>query len=132
MPDTPFPSQTPGQLLAGSPQQPPQQVGQPPLADRLAPSAQPSPPPQAPPTPQQAVAAKHQALGKVTSFLFGQQHDESGQPVKQHPGQLFRSLLAGALLGMAAGAQSPARGGTVGSMLGGVGAGYVAVSQQQL
>jgi hypothetical protein len=40
----------------------------------------------------------------VTSFLFGQQHDpQTGEVIRQQPGAVFRSLLAGALLGGAMG-----------------------------
>ena len=86
---------------------PPQQVGNTPLADRLAqdPSAPPQQqqPQQQPPapTPQQtAVAAKHHATreGRTLPFRrFG--HPDTGEPIKQKPGAIFRSLLAGAMLG---------------------------------
>src|SRR5438477_9657236 len=100
---------TPGQLLSGQAQPPSQPVGTP-LATRLAqdPSAQPLAQPQAAPQPtsEQAMAAKHHALGKVTSFLFGNERDpNTGEPVKQAPGAVFRSLLAGALLGGAIGSE---------------------------
>jgi hypothetical protein len=128
--DTP----TPGQMLMGGPQQQPQQVGNVPLEQRLAqmPSQQ-QPQQQQPPapTPQQvAVAQRHQDLGKTASFLFGEQYDNDGTPIKQAPGQLFRSLLAGALLGFSAGASAPTGGGKLGSILGGAGRGGTAVMQQ--
>lgn len=127
-----------GQALMGSqqqaPPQDPQQVGNTPLSARMAqfqgqqPTQQQAPPQ---PTPQQAATAqKHQALGKVASFLFGQQTDDAGNPVKQPPGHLFRSLLAGALLGMAAGSSAPPGGGKLGGALSGLGHGATAVANQ--
>jgi hypothetical protein len=137
MPD-PTQIQTPGQMLAGQPQTPPQQVGNTPLATRLA--QDPTTPPPAPqqqqpapqPTPQQAVNARHNALGKVTSFLFGQQHDpQTGEAIRQQPGAIFRSLLAGALLGGAVGSEGHASGGSsVGGFLSGFAKGGNAVQQQ--
>jgi hypothetical protein len=61
-----------------------------------------------PPTPQQLKAAAvdqhHRNLGKVTSFLFGEQiNPDTGEKIPQTPGSVFRSLLAGALLGASAG-----------------------------
>ena len=130
---------TPGQMLMGQPQQPdPQIVGNTPLAQRLA--QIPSGPPQqqaptqqqpAPPTPQQADAAKHHVLGKVTSFLFGQTTDSNtGERVQERPGRLFRSLLAGALLGGAMGSEGPRAGSGVGGFLTDVARGGNAVQQQ--
>jgi hypothetical protein len=133
MPDDPTQIQTPGQMLAGQPQPQPQQVGNAPLSDRMAdPSLQQQPAPQPPtPTPQQAVAAKHHALGRVTSFLFGQQHDpQTGEVVRQQPGAVFRSLLAGALLGGAIGSEGKAQGSSVGGFLSGFSRGGNAVEQQ--
>jgi hypothetical protein len=115
MPDSPDPQQTPGQVLAGSPppQQttppqpapPPPQVQDAPLNSRQGPGLSPSGfPQQQRPTPAQAVDLHHRTLGKVTSFLFGNEVDPAtGQPVKQSPGLVLRSLLAGALLGASAG-----------------------------
>src|SRR5580693_2639309 len=107
---------TPGQVLAGSPpaqpappQQtpPPPQVQDAPLNSRQGPGLSPSgfPQQQPRPTPQQAaVDQHHRQLGKVTSFLFGQERDpDTGEPIRQSPGSIFRSLLAGALLGASAG-----------------------------
>ena len=133
MPDGPDQNpQTPGQALAG---QPPN-TGDTPLASRPGqPPALPAQPPaqqqqQAPPqpTPQQAaVSARHHALGQVTSFLFGQQRDpDTGAPVKQQPGAIFRSLLAGAMLGGALGSEN-----SKGGLLGGLGRGASGVEQQQ-
>ncbi|MGA8500903.1 MAG: hypothetical protein WB683_05100 [Candidatus Sulfotelmatobacter sp.] len=134
MPDDPIQSQTPGQVLAGQQQTPPpapsagnappvSQPGQPPSASPAHPPVQ----QQAPPTPQQAVAAQHHALGQVTSFLFGKQRDpQTGAPIKQPPGTLFRSLLAGALLGGAIGSESPK-----GGFFGGLARGGAGVEQQQ-
>lgn len=102
-----------GQALAG--QAPPQQQAPapaPPDAQSMPLNTRPGPAPSAPPpqppqiTPQQAQQAKHTAIGAATSFLFGHQTDPStGQPIKQAPGSIFRSLLAGALLGGTLGAQ---------------------------
>jgi hypothetical protein len=70
--------------------------------------AQPSPQQQA----QQADVAHHFSLGKVASALLGKQTEYSVDPqtgktiateVPQKPGDLFRSILSGAILGMAAG-----------------------------
>jgi hypothetical protein len=138
MPDDPTQIQTPGQMLAGQPQTQPQQVGNTPLATRLAqdpstpPPAQQQPPQQqSQPTPQQAVAEKHHALGKVTRFLFGASVDPTtGEPVPQKPGAIFRSLLAGALLGGAIGSEGHASGGSVGGFLSGVARGGNAVQDQ--
>jgi hypothetical protein len=128
MPD-PNQVQTPGQLLAGAPP-----TGNMPLYSR--PGQPPSlPGPQAPqpaqPTPQQADTARHHAIGRAASFLFGAQRDpETGEPIKQKPGTLFRSLLAGALLGGAIGSEGNAGGGSVGGFLGGFARGGNAVNQQ--
>lgn len=122
------PDQTPGQVLAGTPP-----TGDMPLYSRPGqpPSLQPQAQQQAVPTPQQqADVARHHAIGKAATFLFGQQRDASGEVVREKPGQLFRSLLAGALLGGAMGSQGSAGGGSVGSFLGGVGRGASGVEQQ--
>jgi hypothetical protein len=141
MPDSPDPQQTPGQVLAGSPppqQTPPQQQQAPPPPDAsnmplnarqgpgMAPSGFPQQPPQ--PTPQQlkqaAVDQHHKELGKVTSFLFGQQIDaDTGQKKPETPGSVLRSLLAGALLGASAGLKAGKEGQGI---LGGIAAGGVA------
>ncbi len=124
-------------MLMGQPQVPdPQQVGNVPLAQRLAlplgpPQQQPPPPQPQQPTPQQAEAARHQALGKVTSLLFGHVTDpNTGEPVPQKPGAIFRSLLAGALLGGAMGSEGPRAGSGVGGFLTGFSRGGNAVRQQ--
>jgi hypothetical protein len=71
-------------------------------------------------------------LGQVTSFLLGGQRDpETGAPIKQPPGQLFRSLVAGALLGGAIGSEGKAGGGTTGGFIGGLARGGAGVEQQQ-
>src|SRR6202041_2975404 len=141
MPDSPDPQSqsTPGQVLAGSPPQqqtppPPQQQIPPdasnmPLNARQGPGLSPSGFPQQQqqqPTPQQAVDQHHKALGKVTNFLFGRELDpDTGQPVKQSPGSIFRSLLAGALLGASAGLKEGH------GALGGLAAGGVAGMQMR-
>jgi hypothetical protein len=92
-----FDTQTPRQMLAGQPLAQPQFVGNTPLATRLAqdPSTPPpAPQQQQPPAPlqqQQSVAARHHAMGKAATFLFGQQRDENGEPIKQRPGDVFKS-----------------------------------------
>ena len=135
LPFNPNTQPTAGSVLAGQQQQPqdPQQVGNTPLADRLAdPSLlqQQQAAPQ-PPTPQQVVNEKHNALGKVTSFLFGHQVDPStGEPVKQQPGAIFRSLLAGALLGGAVGREGKATGGSAGGYLTGLARGGMQFSNR--
>ena len=103
--------QTPGQALIGQPQVP---TGQPPQQQTQA--------PQPAPTPQQADAVRHHALGKAASFLFGapQVDPQTGEAVRQRPGQLFRSSLAGALLGGAMGSEGPRAGSGVGGFLSGV------------
>jgi hypothetical protein len=139
MPDAldPQTQSTPGQVLAGSPppqqapqQQtpPPPQVQDAPLNSRQGPGLSPSgfPQQQPRPTPQQAVDQHHTALGKVTGFLFGRELDpDTGQPVKQSPGSIFRSLLAGALLGASAGLKEGH------GALGGLAAGGVAGMQMR-
>ena len=75
----------------------------------------------------------HSALGKLASYLLGSQtqyiaNPQSGQieqvPVKQKPGELFRAITAGALMGMAAGSQAR-------DFAGGVGMGGAAAIQQR-
>jgi hypothetical protein len=131
MPD-PMQQPTPGQVLAGPQQAPP---SAPNAANLQAPSAPAQPPaqPQTPPVnPQQVAAtARHAAIGRVADFLFNNQRDpETGQRIKQAPGAVFRSLLAGALLGGAMGSEGQATGGSVGGFLGGLGRGGTAVEQQ--
>jgi hypothetical protein len=120
--------QTPGAALVGQP--PP---GQAPVGQPAAPPQQQQPQQAPQPTPQQAaVAARHHALGQVTSFLFDNARDpNTGEPVKQKPGSIFRSLLAGALLGGAMGSEGKASGGSVGGFLGGFSRGGNAVQQQE-
>jgi hypothetical protein len=133
MPDDPMQAQSPGQVLSGQtwppvqsgPAQPPPQAGQAPSSS--APQLQHQPPA---PTAQQAMVARHHALGQVTSFLFSNQRDENGAPIKQPPGQIFRSLLAGALLGGTMGSEGKAQSGSVGGFLNGVSRGGNAVEQQ--
>jgi len=74
-----------------------------------------------------AVDAHHSAIGKAARFLFGAPtiDSETGEAIPQRPGQLFRSLLAGALLGGAIGSENP-RGG----FLGGLARGGAGVEQQ--
>ena len=130
MPD-PSQSPTPASVLAGtSAQSPPA----PPLADAplntrpgTPPSLPPQPPPPPPVTPQ---IARHAAIGQAATALFGQERDANGQPVQPRPGDTFRKLLAGFLLGSALGSEGPAKGGSVGSFLGGLGRGASGVEQQ--
>ena len=128
MPDNPDQTPTLGQVLAG----PPPNTGNMPLYSRPGqpPSLQPQAQQQPVPMAQEQDVARHHAIGKAASFLFGQQRDASGEVVREKPGQLFRSLLAGALLGGAMGSQGSAGGGSVGSFLGGVGRGASGVEQQ--
>jgi hypothetical protein len=82
--------------------------------------AQATPAPAAPSPAAHADLQHHYSLGKIASTLLGQQMDyrvdETGKtvatPIKESPGQLFRSILAGALLGGAAakGTNSPIAG----------------------
>lgn len=118
--DNPQPS-TPGALLAGNvplyarPGQPPSLPVQPPA-----------------PTPDQvANHNRHAAIGRAAAFLFGRERDPStGEPIQQRPGDVFRSLLAGALLGGAIGSEGHASGGSVGGFLSGFARGGNAVAQQ--
>lgn len=128
MPNDPMRAQTPGQALAG---QPPQgaPAGQAPSSS--APQSPAQQPQQPAPTPQQIVAARHHDIGKAASFLFGVQRDPStGEPIKQRPGDVFKSLLMGAMLGSALAPDSTAKGGSVGGFLSGVGRGASGVEQQ--
>lgn len=76
-----------------------------------------NPPAQNVPTPQQAQAAHHSKLGMMWNALmpehtvWGPSADNPNGPpvptqVKDKPGQLFRSILAGAIMGGAAGAEA--------------------------
>lgn len=80
----------------------------------------------------QAQGAKHAALGKLASFLLGNENQyvanpQTGQvdtvPVQRKPGDLFRSIVAGALLGAAAGSRTH-------DFAGGAGMGASAAFQQ--
>jgi hypothetical protein len=100
-------------------------------------NAQSGPPQQL--TPQQKVqaaeVAHHSALGKVASVLLGKEVQYKVDPntgavipvkVQRSPGDFMRSLVAGALMGAAAGFQHPQ-----GGFLGGAAAGGSAVLQDQ-
>jgi hypothetical protein len=124
---TPSQAPTPGQVLAGG-NPPPAPLNWPIGAPQQNPQTPPQP--QTPPTPQQVVNARHNAIGKAASFLFGQERDpNTGQRVKQPSGQLFRSLLAGFLLGGAIGSQSQSTSPT-GGFISGLARGGNAVIQQ--
>lgn len=135
-PDTPSPadaSSGQGPTPPSAPQQPDivQQADQ----MRANPMANLPPQQQQPqgPNPQQQAAfadiASHSAFGKAARFLLGQQVDykvgPNGQivqvPVQQTPGSMFRSLVAGAILGGATAANTPVSNGVAG----GFGAGMV-------
>jgi hypothetical protein len=132
--------QRPGQLLAGQQTPPPPpDTENTPLASRpaQAPSLPGQPPAQQPqqiqpaPQPSNPQQARHAALGQVTSFLFGHERDpNTGEPVKQAPGAVFRSLLARALWGGSLDAEGRGTGGSVGGFLSGVARGGNAVNQQ--
>ena len=94
--------------------------------------------PQAAPAPspaQQAIAtqnAQHQTLGRLARYLLGSEKNyavnpQSGQieqaNVQRKPGDLFRSIVSGAIMGMAAGSQSH-------DFAGGFGQGGAAAIQQ--
>ena len=90
---------TPGQVLTGQPAPPP-----PPSPSALDYPRQTLPLPVAPPqpTPQQVAELHHNSLvGRAAKVLFGAPVTDprTGESVPQRPGALFRSLLAGALLG---------------------------------
>jgi uncharacterized small protein (DUF1192 family) len=100
----------------------------------------PTPPPQPNPqqVAQQADLAHHAFIGKAVSALMGNQVNyqvdpRTGQtvavPQKQTPGQWGRSMVLGAMLGLAAGSSGDAKGGSVGGFLGGLGRGGAAVMQ---
>ena len=124
------PAPTPGTPQSGLPGQsasaalgspPPQATTQ---APQQNPGAGPNPQPggtaPAPaPSPQQQVAvaqtAKHAALGRLASYLLGHENQYNVNPqtgqvdttqVQRKPGDLFRSIVTGAVMGMAAGAGS--------------------------
>jgi hypothetical protein len=137
-----------------APPPPPQVQGDMPLNSRLAPGQPPSGLPQdragreqfnnqqGPPqqlTPQQkaqaAEVAHHSALGKVASVLLGKEVQYRVDPntgavvpvkVQRSPGSFMQSLVAGAILGAAAGFQHPQ-----GGFLGGAAAGGAAVIQDE-
>lgn len=107
----------------------------------MAPTAQP-PQQQAPAapqqTPQQTDMAHHALLGKAVSALMGSSMSyevdpQTGKtvatPQKQSPGQWGKSMVLGAMLGLAAGSDGPAKGGSVGGFMGGFGRGGAAVAQ---
>ncbi len=91
-------------------------------APQQTPGAAPNPQPggAAPaPSPQQQVAvaqvARHAALGRLASYLLGHENQYNVNPqtgqvdatqVQRKPGDLFRSIVTGAVMGMAAGAGS--------------------------
>jgi hypothetical protein len=111
-------SQTVGQALAGTP---------PPQPAAPTPQQQPVPPQ---PTPQMVETARHAAIGKAAAFLFGQERDpQTGAPVKQSNGSVWKSLLAGALLGGAIGSDSRSTSPT-GGFISGLARGGNAVIQQ--
>jgi hypothetical protein len=129
---------TPGQLLAGPPPNTSNMAlysrpGQPPSLQAPQ-QQQPQAPQQQPaqPTPQMAVAARHHDIGKTAAFLFGRQQDPAtGEPIKQRPGDVFKSLLLGAMLGSSLASEGGnAGGGSVGGFLGGMGRGASGVEQQ--
>ena len=65
-------------------------------------------------------------LDRLRVFFLVEQHDpDTGAPIKQAPGAIFRSLLAGALLGGAIGSES-----SKGGFAGGFARGGAAVEQQ--
>jgi hypothetical protein len=93
--------------------------------------------PQPAPSPAQQVAAAqnahHAVLGRLARYLLGSENQyqvnpQTGQvdatPVQRKPGDIFRSVVTGAILGMAAGSQSH-------DFAGGFGQGGAAAIQQQ-
>jgi hypothetical protein len=89
------------------------------------------------PTPQQQVAvaqtARHAALGRLASYLLGHENQYNVNPqtgqvdttqVQRKPGDLFRSIVTGAVMGMAAGAGTH-------DFAGGFGKGGAAAMQNQ-
>jgi hypothetical protein len=110
--DTPLP--TPEQLSAAATSGPQPSAPQSPPTPTPAPGAQspqPATRPTPPPTPAQQIDAHHNMLGRVASALLGKQIDYRVNPstglqeayeVPQKPGDMFRHILAGALIGGAA------------------------------
>jgi hypothetical protein len=139
MPDfAPDQTPTPGSLLAGTPPSTSNvplyaRPGQPPFLQAPQ-QQQPQAPQQQPaqPTPQMAVAARHHDIGRSAAFLFGRQQDPAtGEPIKQRPGDVFKSLLLGAMLGSSLASEGgSAVGGSVDGFLGGFARGGNAVNQQ--
>ncbi len=108
----------------------PQGQSQPPAPDQ-----QQAPPQQ---TPQQTDLAHHALIGKAVSALMGNSTSyavdpQTGQtvatPQKQTPGQWGRSMVLGAMLGLASASGGDAKGGNVGGFAGGVGRGGTAVAE---
>lgn len=110
----PTPIQQAATTLAGP--QPSPATGAPASAATTTQPAQTTPQHPAQPSPQQqaqiADVAHHSTLGKIASALLGKQTQYSVDPqtgqtiataVPEKPGDLFRSILGGAILGMAAG-----------------------------
>jgi hypothetical protein len=151
MDPTQTPTQNPtAAMMLGSPQtgQPTASLGAAPAAPAAAttrapqqpaapaqPQAQAAPTVQAPSPQQQAQTAnigKHALLGRLASYLLGSEkhyapNPETGQideaSVQRKPGDLFRSIVGGAIMGMAAGSQTH-------DFAGGFGQGGAAVIQQ--
>lgn len=79
------------------------------------------------PSPQQQEEAHHSMFGRAAKFLLGQPttsyqvNPQTGATeatqVPQRPGQMFRSLVAGAILGGAAGSENAGKGGFAGGMM---------------
>ena len=99
------------------------------------PQAQAAAPVQAPSPQQQAAAAQtsqHAVLGRLARYLLGNENQYQVNPqtgqidttqVKRKPGDIFRSIVTGAMLGMAAGSQTH-------DFAGGFGQGGAAAIQQ--
>jgi hypothetical protein len=112
-----------------------------PMPAGMAPTAQPPQAPQqaAPPSPQQTDMAHHAILGKAVSALMSGNttsysvDPQSGQTVasqtKMTPGQWGRSMVLGAMLGLASASGGDAKGGSVGGFMGGFGRGGTAVAE---
>ena len=126
------------------PMRPPDQMGQPSPAAAAGgapgvagpPAARPMPPQVSPQVlAAQQEEAHHSLIGRMFRAVAGtertyQVNPQSGQvesmPVQQKPGQMFRNLLAGALIGGAAGAEGRGQGGFMGA----AGRGMTAQRQQ--
>lgn len=116
------------------------------LSATIAPQQAPVAPSFAPPQGQQSAQAapqppnRHEVLGRTLGALMGQNVsygvDANGNTVEtstpQKPGQLFRSILASALLGGAAGANGPSAQGFAGGVARGGAAGVQENQQQDL